>query len=192
MKKKFKKKNIIFLLLFLFLIILSYFLYNNIKQKNHQISILEDAETIHKTNIIKNVNYKSKDNKGNEYIVDASEGQIDLANSDIIYLTNVIALIKLKDKDNITITSNFGKYNTVNYNTIFNENVIINYLDNKINSDYLDFSINRNSLIISRNVIYTNTENILEADVIEMNIETKDTKIFMFDKKKKVNIKSKN
>ena len=192
MKKKFKKKNIIFLLLFLFLIILSYFLYNNIKQKNHQISVLEDAETIHKTNIIKNVNYKSKDNKGNEYIVDASEGQIDLANSDIIYLTNVIALIKLKDKDNITITSNFGKYNTVNYNTIFNENVIINYLDNKINSDYLDFSINRNSLIISRNVIYTNTENILEADVIEMNIETKDTKIFMFDKKKKVNIKSKN
>ena len=192
MKKKFKKKNIIFLLLFLFLIILSYFLYNNIKQKNHQISVLEDAETIHKTNIIKNVNYKSKDNKGNEYIVDASEGQIDLANSDIIYLTNVIALIKLKDKDNITITSNFGKYNTVNYNTIFNENVIINYLDNKINSDYLDFSINRNSLIISRNVIYTNTENILEADVIEMNIETKDTKIFMFDKKKKVKIKSKN
>ena len=53
MKKKFKKKNIIFLLLFLFLIILSYFLYNNIKQKNHQISVLEDAETIHKTNIIK-------------------------------------------------------------------------------------------------------------------------------------------
>ena len=187
-----KKKNKIFLFLFLFLLLIFYFVFKNIQQKNHQISDVEEAETIYKTNIIKNVNYKSKDNRGNEYIVDASEGQIDLANSDIIYLTNVIALIKLKDKNNITITSNFGKYNTVNYNTIFNENVIINYLDNKINSDYLDFSINRNSLFISRNVIYTNTENILEADVIEMNIETKDTKIFMFDNKKKVNIKSKN
>lgn len=182
----------IFLFLFLFLTIFSYFLFNNIKQKNPPIAIIEEEDAIYKTNIIKNVNYKSKDNKGNEYIVDASEGQIDLTNSDIIYLTNVIALIKLKDKNDITITSKFGKYNTVNYNTIFNENVIINYLDNKINSDYLDFSINRNSLIVSRNVIYTNTENILEADVIEMDIETKDTKIFMFDNKKKVNIKSKN
>jgi len=192
MKKKLKKKNMIFLFLFLFLTIFSYFLFNNIKQKNPPIAIIEEEDAIYKTNIIKNVNYKSKDNKGNEYIVDASEGQIDLTNSDIIYLTNVIALIKLKDKNDITITSKFGKYNTVNYNTIFNENVIINYLDNKINSDYLDFSINRNSLIVSRNVIYTNTENILEADVIEMDIETKDTKIFMFDNKKKVNIKSKN
>ena len=192
MKKKIKKKNMIFLFLFLFLTIFSYFLFNNIKQKNPPIAIIEEEDAIYKTNIIKNVNYKSKDNKGNEYIVDASEGQIDLTNSDIIYLTNVIALIKLKDKNDITITSKFGKYNTVNYNTIFNENVIINYLDNKINSDYLDFSINRNSLIVSRNVIYTNTENILEADVIEMDIETKDTKIFMFDNKKKVNIKSKN
>ena len=47
-------------------------------------------------------------------------------------------------------------------------------------------------MIVTKNVIYTNTENILEADIIEMNIETKDTKIFMFDNKKKVNIKSKN
>ena len=189
MKKKLKK-GLTFL--FLFFIIISYFIFNNIKQNKSSKILLDEEETVYKTNIIKNVNYQSKDNNGNEYIVDASEGQIDLTNSDIIYLTNVMALIKLKDKNNIRITSNFGKYNTVNYNTIFNENVIINYLDNKINSDYLDFSIDRNSLIVSKNVIYTNTENVLEADVIEMNIETKDTKIFMFDKKQKVNIKSKN
>ena len=47
-------------------------------------------------------------------------------------------------------------------------------------------------MIISRNVIYTNLENILKADVVEINIETKDTKIFMYDSKDKVNIKSKN
>ena len=40
-------------------------------------------------------------------------------------------------------------------------------------------------MIISKNVIYTNLENILKADVIEMNIKTKDTKIFMYENKKK-------
>ena len=47
-------------------------------------------------------------------------------------------------------------------------------------------------MIISKNVVFTNIENILEADVIEINIKTKDTKIFMYEKEKKVNIKSKN
>jgi hypothetical protein len=47
-------------------------------------------------------------------------------------------------------------------------------------------------MIISRNVVYTNNENILKADLIEINIETKDTKILMYEEEKKVNIKSKN
>jgi len=75
--------------------------------------------------------------------------------------------------------------------TIFSRDVIINYLDNKITGEYLDSSIQRNLMIISRNVIYTNLENILKADVIEMNIDTKDSKIFMYKNKEKVNIKSK-
>ena len=40
-------------------------------------------------------------------------------------------------------------------------------------------------MIISKNVVYTNTENMLKADVVEMNIKTKDTKIFMHDTKNK-------
>ena len=47
-------------------------------------------------------------------------------------------------------------------------------------------------MIISKNIIFTNQENILKADVIEMNIKTKDTKIFMHENNKKVNIKNKN
>ena len=47
-------------------------------------------------------------------------------------------------------------------------------------------------MIISKNVIYTNKENILKADVIEVEIDTKNTKIFMYEKDKKVNIKNKN
>ena len=114
-----------------------------------------------------------------------------ISNSNIIFLTNVNAVIKLKYSDIITIASDFGKYNSENFDTIFSKNVILNYLDNKITGEYLDFSLSRNSMIISRNVVYTNSKNVLKADVIEMDIKTKDTKIFMYENKKKVNIKSK-
>ena len=52
--------------------------------------------------------------------------------------------------------------------------------------------MNRNTMVISKNVIFNNLKNILEADVIEMNIKTKDTKVFMYEKNKQVNIKSTN
>lgn len=143
------------------------------------------------SNIIENVNYSSKDAKGNEYIIEATQGEIDYSNSNVIYLTNVKAIIKLNNSKQINITSNYGRYNTNNFDTIFSKNVIVNYLENQITGEYLDFSMRRNSLIISRNVVYTNLENILIADVVEMNVETKDTKIFMFDNNKKVNIRSK-
>jgi hypothetical protein len=64
-------------------------------------------------------------------------------------------------------------------------------LDNKITGEYLDFSMGRNSMIISKKVVYTNVENILKADVIKINVTTKDTKIFMYKDNQKVNIKSK-
>ena len=102
------------------------------------------------------------------------------------------ALIKLSNSEIIKIESDYGKYNVDNFDTIFSKNVIINYLDNKITGEYLDFSLDRNLMIISRNVVFTNLENTMKADVIEININTKDAKIFMYEKEKKVNIKSKN
>ena len=45
-------------------------------------------------------------------------------------------------------------------------------------------------MIISREVTYTNTENFLKADVIEMNLKTKDIK-FLCMKKKKIILKLK-
>ena len=139
---------------------------------------------------MENVSYSSKDAKGNEYTVNASRGEIDYDKPNVIYLTNVKAFIKLTNSNNITITSDFGKYNSNNFDTIFSKNVIINYLENKIIGEYLDFSMQRNSMIISRNVVYTNLKNILEADVVEIDITTKDPKIFMYKDNQKVNVKS--
>ena len=185
-----------FLLIILILISIIFFYSKN--STNKQIKNLSDnkdiknEEIIPQSNIIKDVNYVTKDNDGNDYTITAEVGEIDYLQPNIIYLTNVYAIIRLKDSSEIKIRSNYGKYNSDNFDTIFTKNVIIKYLDNKINGEYVDFSLDRNSMIISKKVIYTNLENILKADVVEINIKTKDTKIFMYEKEKKVNIKSKN
>ena len=165
--------------------------------KKEEVKLIENIEPIEEnfsnSNIIKDIKYTSRDLKGNEYTILAEEGEIDLNNSDFIFLKNVTAYIKLiKNNELITIISNFGKYNTVNYDTIFSKDVKINYLDNRITGNYLDFSMMKNLLIISKNVVYTNPENILKADVVELDTITKDTKIFMHNYKEKILVKSRN
>ena len=156
------------------------------EKKNIEIT----EERIESSNIIEDVSYSAKDTKGNEYFLKASEGTIDQNDSNYIFLKSVNALINLKNYNLVEISSDFGKYNINNYDTIFSKNVIITYLDNKITGDYLDFSWEKNLMIISRDVILKNNKSSLQADVIEVNIETRDIKIFMYEENKKVNIKS--
>ena len=178
----------------LFILFIFYFLYQKFFKPKEVLTTekITEEEIIYKSNIIENVNYVTKDKDGNEYTINAAQGEIDYSSPDIIYLTKINAVVNLKDGSLITITSDYGRYNSNNFDTIFTKNVIIKYLENKIEGEYVDFSLERNSMIISKKVIYSNLDNILNADVIEINIKTKDTKIFMNKKKKKVNIRNKN
>ena len=178
----------------LFILFIFYFLYQKFFKSKEVLTTekITEEEIIYKSNIIENVNYVTKDKDGNEYTINAVQGEIDYSSPDIIYLTKINAVVKLKDGSLITITSDYGRYNSNNFDTIFTKNVIIKYLENKIEGEYVDFSLERNSMIISKKVIYSNLDNILNADVIEINIKTKDTKIFMHEEKKKVNIRNKN
>ena len=185
-----KKKNIVFIIIFFFIVVIILYFKDLKKEKIVEIESENSETIIYNSNIIEDVYYSSKDVIGNEYIIQASQGEIDFKQSDIIYLTNVKALIKLTNSNDIEINSSYGKYDTNNFDTIFSKNVVINYLENKIMGEYLDFSMQRNSMIISRNVVYTNLTNILKADVIEIDISTKNTKIFMHKSDEKINIKS--
>ena len=144
------------------------------------------------SNIINEISFSSKDKEGNEYILKAYEGEVDLSNDKIIYLKKILAKVILNNSEVIIIVSDFGKYNIENYDTIFSENVIIKYLNNKITSNYMEFSVNRNLMTITKNVIYSNEGNLLKADAVEFNTNTKKVKIFMHDSSKKVKIINKN
>ena len=179
-----------FIIAILILLLLIIF---NLNQNNKE--LIEEKkeitqEEINDSNIIKDVEYKSKDSSGNEYILKASEGTIDQNNTNVIYLTSIKATIGLKDYNSIDISSNFGKYNIDNFDTIFSKNVMIKYLDNTITGDYLEFSLNKNLMTVSRNVVFNNNKSSLKADVIEVDIKTKDIKISMYEENKKINIKS--
>jgi uncharacterized membrane protein len=81
-----KKKliRIILIVLFSFFAIFIYSKFNP-KKKSIQPAQIQEEEIIYSANIIKGVNYVSKDLKGNEYIVEAVQGEIDLADTNIIF-----------------------------------------------------------------------------------------------------------
>ena len=142
-------------------------------------------------NLIKNLSYFSKDNLGNEYIIESKYSELNLDNVDIINMEGVSAKIIMSNSKPIYVTSNFAKYNNENYETIFKGNVSIVYLDNKIRCEKFHISIKNNFANVMDNVIYENSNGILTADTIEIDLITKNSKIFMIDKSKKVMILNK-
>ena len=186
------KKTGLQVVLVLIIILISFWFY--LKYFTNNLEDVKEVQDIEKINeeqnsdstYINDINYTSTDVRGNKYQITAKLAEIKIENPDVMFLTDVIAFIFIKDKDTVKITSNFGKYNTINYDTIFSENVIVVYPGHKITGEYLDFSFLTDLGIFTTNVIYTGEKTNLFADKIEMNLTTKDTKIFMNDAGKKV------
>ena len=187
------KRNLLLLIFILATIIITLFVYfyqipaEKKNVKNDQIKIEEKSFA---SNIIQNVKYTSKDIRGNEYIITAKEGEIDINNDNVIFLKSVEAKIILNNQNKIFISSEYGKYNINNFDTIFNKNILINYLQNNIKGEYLDFSLQRNSMIISEDVVFSDNNNVIKTDVVEIDIKTKNTKFYMYDKDHKVSFKT--
>ena len=144
------------------------------------------------SNFIEKINYISSDNNGNKYIMTAELAEIDNKQTEVMFLNDVVAYIYTNDGSKIKITSDFGKYNTENYNTIFSFNVKVYYTNQIATGEYLDFSFQNSLATMSDNVIYINKDIELNADKIEIDIITKDSKIFMNELNKKVTIEKKN
>ena len=188
MNKKIATQGLMIALIIL--ISISFYLkYFNESSKNleeNKIAIKLPVDENTSSNYINDINYTSLDSKGNKYQISAKQAEIDIDNQNVMFLKNITAYIFVKGEDIIKITSDFGKYNSKNYDTIFSKNVLIIYPNHEITGEYLDFSFLDNLGTISKNVIYNGDNKKLFADKIEMNLTTKDTKIFMNDTGKKV------
>ena len=135
-------------------------------------------------NTVKEISYESNDNEGNKYIINADSGTFKDDNKDEIFMTNVKATIKFNDGNNVFLSSKFAKYNTLNNDTNFYDDVNLKYLDHKIKSDNIDVFFKDSYISAYNNLIYNNLDVNLIADKVEMDLLTKNSKIFMFDKSK--------
>ena len=98
MKKKYFR--VFFLILIFFCLV--YFIYFKFLKKEQKLNVDENElieKEIYNSNIMEDVKYTSKDSSGNQYTITASTGEIDLSNSNIIFLTNVKAIIKLENNN---------------------------------------------------------------------------------------------
>jgi LPS export ABC transporter protein LptC len=186
------KKTVIQVLMIFLIILISLLFFlkyfrntSNLSEKKVVVKNIE-VKANSSSNFIEDINYISSDAKGNKYRITSKKAEIDDNEPDIMFLENVISYIYFKDQTIMKITSDFGKYNSKNYDTIFTKNVIITYPGHKMTGEYFDFSFLNNLGTMSINVIYKGAKNKLMADRVEMNLTTKDTKIFMNSINKKV------
>tara|TARA_B100000780_G_scaffold253458_1_gene201065 strand:- start:35 stop:616 length:582 start_codon:yes stop_codon:yes gene_type:complete len=185
------QKSLIQLIIVLLIILISAAVYLNYFAKDSE-GLATKTKTLQDKNIkdeaanyLENVNYISEIGE-NKYEIIADIAKIKIDEPDIMLLENVAAFITLKNSNTIKVTSDFGKYNSKNYDTIFSKNVIATYPDHKVTGEILDFSFLNNVGVFSTNVIYVANKTKMFADKIEMNLTNNDTKIFMLDQSKKV------
>ena len=142
------------------------------------------------TNQMNGIVYNSTYLDDNNYIIKAEFGEFSADDPGLMILTNVTGTIFLKNSETIEISSKKARYDSVGYNTNFSENVLITFNDHQINSDNFDLFFDKKLSTIYNNIIYKNLNTMLHADKIDIDLISKDSKIYMFDRSKKVKIKN--
>ena len=181
--------NKTFLQLFLLMVILliSFFFFKNYFIKKNITNTSKNVETINnekdlnekKSNLIYNIEYISEFKDGDFYVISSEFAEIIYDKTELIKMKKVIATINLNGSMPIKIYADNAIYNDINNNTNFYGNVLMTYNMHIINSDNLDLLFEKNLAVLSNNIIYKNLNTKLEADKVEFNLITKNSKIFM-------------
>ena len=186
------KKSLLQLFLIIIILLTSFFFFKTyiVKKDTHVVldNTFNEIDSEEKSNLVYNIQYITRDEDGNSYILESDTGELNDDQKELIVMRGVKATIESENSEQIIIYSNNAKYNKLSKNTNFYTNVIINFGSNHVTSDKLDFIFEKNLVTISKNIIYKNMDTKLEADKIEIDLLTKNTKIFMDDKSKKIKL----
>ena len=181
--------QVILIILIIFICGIFYYKYfydtqSSTNAKNLKISDKEDINEESLGNILKDVEYKSEDENGNSYLIKSKQGEFKDQDSNIVYMTNVTAILKFKDKTTVKLTSLNAKYHILDSNTNFYNKVNLDYLTHNVMADNIDIFFKDSKVEAYNNLVYRNSDLSLIADKIEIDLITKNSKIFMFDDKK--------
>ena len=160
------------------------------EKKNNEVNLLtkNDKKNIENndTNIIEDLNYTSTDHNGNIYEIFSKTGIVDKENVDFLYLKKVKAIVNIKNSGIVNVYSDFAKYNKSNLNTHFYENVSLKFKDNNITSNNIYLNYVEKKIKIADNINYYDKDNKMTADVIEFDLLTKTSRVYMLDKTNKI------
>ena len=181
--------NKTFLQLFLFMVIFlisffflkTYFIKKNITNTSQNVEAINNEKILNekKSNLIYNIEYVSEFKDGDFYVISSEFAELINNKTELIRMKKVIATINLNASMPIKIYADNAIYSDINDNTNFYGNVLMTYNMHIINSDNLDLMFEKNLVVLSNNIIYKNLNTKLEADKVEVNLITKNSKIFM-------------
>ncbi len=147
----------------------------NLSEKNHDD---ENSLKINNTEKIKNltkeIEYITSNKDGDIFKILAKYGQTNIDNTNILDLNEVDGLISSIKRSKIYIKSDYAKYDYNNQNSQFYSNVEIKYDDKIITCDNLDLQITENYAIAYNNVKIQDSVSLLKAQMVTLNIITKD------------------
>jgi len=188
-KKTFLQLFLLFSILIISIIFVKTYFFKK-KVKNSSINVIKEENSLAKknSNIIHNIEYTSNGKNGSYYVITSELGELSEDQPEIILMKNVLATINLKDTNQINISSDIATFNNINYDTNFYNNVLVTYGGHTITSNNLDLFFEKNLATITQNIIYKNLNTTLEADKVEIDLITKNSKIFMDNQSKKVKI----
>ena len=186
------KRLFIQLSLFSLIVSITFLFYFKYLNNNDETTLPKVKEGDKKVeNIIEDLRYFSKDIKGNEYTIEAQSGDNDKTNPNLILLKNVKAKIKFDKKEEIIVTSDKAIYDNNLFDTEFLGNVKVIYQNHELLCENMKTLFSKNIAFISGNIVYNNQFSNLYADLIEIDLEKRTSKISMYDLKKKVKVKHK-
>ena len=151
----------------------------------------KNNEKNNQENNLINITYDSIDREGRKYIITAETGNFEENEPDLIHMTNVNAKIILLDGSIIYINSLKAEYNSSSYDTKFNLNVELKFLEHTIFSQNLNIFFQKNLIEAFDDLTYKNSDIIMLADKIEIDLLTKKSKIYNFSNSNVI-IKKKN
>lgn len=161
---------------------------SNIDDQENIIQEMDILEEYSSSNVLTEVEYKSADKQGNNYIVKSKTAKTSNEKSENLILEDVSAVINLTDRDSIYIFSKYALYNSSNLDTKFYGDVSVNFEDNQMKCDNLDLIIKDDFAKMYNNIIFKNGTLNLKADEIFIDIISGNININMFDKNKKIKI----
>ncbi len=142
-------------------------------------------------NKILELKYNAVDAEGNSYIIESNAGKVSDKEKNVLILKKVKGIIKIQNSEDIIILSDFANYNKVTLDTYFYDNVRLSFDGHSIDSNELFMNYIDKNISIKNNVRYKGYNNKLYADILEIDLVTKFSKIYMLDKQKKVKVELK-